>query len=146
LSHDTTVNNIPTKELEFTKTTFIEVDINRTQGVAYSHYGVRNNAVLTLHNIEYHTDNIEYLSAKRGIYKENKVYLNDDIKVDQKEGFSYRMQHAVYDKKTEILEITSPFTAVMDKNIIKGKYLRYDARKKEAYAKKIDAIIYTVEK
>jgi hypothetical protein len=146
LSNDITQKNLSTKELEFTETTFIEVDTNRTQGVAYSRYGVRKNAILTLHDITYHTDNLKKLSAKRGRYEGDKVYLDDEIKIDQKEGFDYRMQHAVYDKKTEILEITSPFTAQMGQNTIKGEHLHYNARKKEAYAKQIDAVVYTVEK
>ncbi len=145
-SHTTQKHTLPTKELEFTQTTFTEVDTNKTQGVAFSRYGIRDNGILTLHDLTYHTETIESLSAKKGTYRDDKVYLDHHIKVDQKEGFSYRMEHAVYDKKTEILKITSPFTAVMDKNIIKGRNLLYDTRKKEAYAKKIDAVVYTVEK
>ena len=146
LSNHKNSQTIFKKEIEFTDTTFIEVDTNRTQGVAYSKYGVRDHTVLTLYDIEYHTDNIESLHAKRGIYKQNMIYLDNHIEVNQKEGFKYRTEHAVYNKKTEILNLTSPFTAVMGKNIIHGKSLRYDSRKKEAYAKDIDAVVYTIEK
>ena len=146
LTNDASSENISTKELEFTQTTFLEVDTNRTQGRSFSTYGIRDAGVLTLYDLQYHTDNIRLLQAKRGIYKDNKIYLDHNITVDQKEGFDYSAEHAVYDKKTQILDITSAFTAVMNKNIIHGNTLRYDTRKKEAYAKEIDAVVYTVEK
>ncbi|WP_295417758.1 hypothetical protein [Sulfurovum sp.] len=145
-TNDTSNKKSPTKELEFTETTFIEVDTNKTLGRAFSTYGIRDAGVLTLYDLKYHTDNIRLLRSKKGIYKGNKIYLDGNITVDQKEGFDYRAQHAVYDKKTQILDITSAFTAVMNKNIIHGNTLRYDTQKKEAFAKQIDAVVYTAEK
>jgi len=64
----------------------------------------------------------------------------------QKEGFNYKAQHAVYDKKTAILTITSKFTAVMDKNIVHGNTGWYDSRRKMLFAKEVDAVVYTAEK
>ncbi len=134
------------KELEFTDTTLIEVDTSTMQGRAFGSYGVRNAGVLTLYNIKYHTKNIELLRAKKGTYKGNKLYLDGNITVNQKEGFDYSAEHAIYDKKTKILDITSAFTGIMDKNRIHGYTLRYDAQKKEAFGKRINAVIYTTEK
>ncbi len=142
----TSTRKYPTKELEFTQTTFIETDTNKTLGRAFSTYGIRDAGVLTLYDLKYHTDTINLLRAKKGIYKDNKVYLDHNITLNQKEGFDYRAEHAVYDKKTQILNITSTFTAIMNKNIIHGNTLRYDTKKKEAFAKDIDAVVYTVEK
>jgi hypothetical protein len=135
-----------TKELEFTSTTLTEVDTAIMQGRAFGTYGIRDAGVLTLHNITYHTKNIESLRAKKATYKEDKLYLDGNITVNQKEGFDYSAQHAVYNTKTQILDITSAFTGVMDKNIIHGYTLRYDTQKKEAFGKRIDAVVYTTEK
>jgi len=135
-----------TKELEFTNTTLTEVDTATMQGRAFATYGIRDAGVLTLHNIEYHTNNIESLRAKRGTYKGDKIYLDGNITLNQKEGFDYSAEHAVYDKKTKILDITSAFTGIMDRNIIHGYTLRYDMQKKEAFGKRIDAVVYTTEK
>ncbi len=135
-----------TKELEFTSTTLTEVDTAVMQGRAFGTYGIRDAGVLTLHNIIYHTNNIESLRAKRATYKEDKLYLDGNITVNQKEGFDYSAQHAVYNKKTKILDITSAFTGIMDKNRIDGYTLRYDTLKKEALGKRINAVVYTTEK
>ena len=135
-----------TKELEFTDTTLTEVDTTIMQGRAFGSYGIRDAGVLTLHNIEYHTKNIELLRAKKGMYKGDKIYLDGNITLNQKEGFDYSAEHAVYDKKTKMLDITSEFSAIMDGNTIHGYTLHYDVQKKEAFGKWIDAVVYTTEK
>ncbi len=135
-----------TKELEFTDTTLTEVDTITMKGRAFGSSGIRDAGVLILHDIKYHTNNIESLRAKKGTYKGDKIYLDGNITVNQKEGFDYSAEHAVYDKKTKILDITSAFTGIMDGNTIHGYTLRYDVEKKEAFGKQIDAVLYTTEK
>ncbi len=99
-----------------------------------------------MENLRYSTDSIKELRAKRGIYKGDKIYLDHNITVNQKVGFDYTAEHAIYDKKTEMLDITSPFTAIMNENIIHGNSLRYDTKNKKAFATDIDAVVYTKEK
>jgi hypothetical protein len=137
---------VPTKELEFTKTVFMEVDTNKTQGVLFATYGVRDAGVLTVNNLRYHTDSIELLSARKGTYKGDKIYLDYNITANQKEGFDYKTEHAIYDQKSEILNITSPFKAVMNKSVIYGNSLFYDIKKREVFGTDIDAVLYMKEK
>ncbi len=145
-THKTSNGKDFTKELEFTHTTLTEVNTVSMEGRAFGTYGIREAGVLTLHDIQYHTNNIESLRANKGTYKGDKFYLDGNITLNQKEGFDYSAQHAVYNKKTKILNITSDFTAVMNKNIIHGHTLRYDTQKKEAFGKRIEAVVYTTEK
>jgi len=139
-------HKISTKELEFTNTTFTEVDTNKTQSVFFGTYGVRNAGVLTVDNVRYYSDSIKELRAKKGTYRGDKIYLDHNITVNQKEGFDYKAEHAIYDQKREILHITSPFTAIMNGNIIHGNSLVYDIKKREAVGTDVDAIVYTKEK
>jgi hypothetical protein len=134
------------RELEFTQTIFTEVDLDSTKSIASSSYGIRDSGVLTLYDLRYHTNKLELLLAKKGTYREDKIYLDENISIYQKEGFSYYMEHAVYDKKVQIIDIPSTFTAVMDKHIIRGSGLIYNVRQKEAKGKNIDAVVYTMEK
>ena len=135
-----------TKNLEFTNTTFIEVDTHKMQGWAFGTFGVRDKGVLTLDNIVFHTDNIDSLIAKKGKYIKEVLYLDGNVVMQVKDGYTYKTQHANYNQKTEILNITAPFTAVRDQNVMKGETLRYDTAKKEAFGTKVDAILYTTEK
>jgi hypothetical protein len=146
LKNNSQDQNNSAKELAFAKTTFIEVDVNETKGKAYSDYGVRIAGVLSLYNLKYTTNNIESLTAKSAIYQGDEIHLDDQIIIHQKKGFSYFAEHAIYNKKTEILYVTSAFTAHMNKNIVHGSSLIYDTKKREALASDIDAVVYTVEK
>ena len=135
-----------TKELEFTNTTFTEVDTKKLQGRAYGTYGIRDNAVLSLDNLVYFTETIKYLIADKGVYVGDILKLEGNIVLEEHQGYNYKTQQASYDQKEETLNVTAPFVATRDKNIIKGDTLVYNTRKKEAYGTAIDAVLYTAEK
>ncbi len=137
------VNN---KELEFHDTTFTEVDTNKTIGVAYGTYGVRVLEVLTVKNFRYHNDSIDQLRSKVAIFKGDKIFLDNNVVLNQEEGSDYFTEHAVYDKKTEILDVTAPFKAVKGKNVMFGDTMRYWTQKKKMFATNVDAVVYTKEK
>ena len=146
LTDRTSETNKMSKELEFYDTTFIEVDQTKMRANLFSTYGVREGGVLLLQNLIYHSHNIEKLTADKGTYKENILFLDGHVKLKEKEGFIYSAEHANYHQKKEVLTITSPFVAHMAKNIIYGKSLQYFAGTKEMNATGIDATVYTVEK
>jgi len=135
-----------TKEMEFTNTTLIEVDTRKVISNSYGTYGVRDKGIFTLKNLIYSTDTIESLVAKQGRFKGEILYLDGSVVLKEKEGYTYKTEHANYNQKTDILNITAPFVGIRDKNIIKGNTLRYDTRKKEAFGTKIDSVLYTTEK
>jgi len=138
--------NTFTKELEFTDTTLIEVDTNDMQSRAYIAHGIRDRGILTLADIVYLSDNIESLSANNGIYYGNKLYLDGDVILQEKGGYRYKTEHAIYDQKTGILSITSPFTGVKGLNMIQGESLEYDTRQKKASGSTVGTIFYTPDK
>lgn len=146
LSSTSSKNKAFTKELEFTNTTLIEVDTRKVLGRSYGTYGVRENGILTVDNLKYHTDTIESLLSKKGRFEGDMLYLDGDVVMQEKDGYTYETQHATYNQKTEILNIIAPFTALRDKNRMRGNTLRYDTRKKEAFGTTIDSVVYTSEK
>lgn len=146
LANKSSNSHFNTKELEFKDTTFIEVDTKKMYARSHCDHGVRVAGVLYLTHLNYHTNNIDLLLANKGTYKKNRLFLDGNISLQEKEGFLYKAEHANYNKTTEILHITSAFTAYMNKNIIHGEDLKYNAKKKEISATGIDALVYTVEK
>jgi hypothetical protein len=142
------VNNhkVDTKELEFTYTTFTEVDTKKLQGRAYGTYGARDEGILTIDNLVYQSETIESLVADKGTYMGNTIYLEGDVLMDDSNGYTYETQQAEYNQDTEILNITAPFVATRDENVIKGDTFTYHTSKKEAYGTVIDAAVYTIEK
>ena len=139
-------HKVDTKELEFTYTTFTEVDTKKLQGRAYGNYGVRNEGTLTIDNLVYQSETIESLVADKGTYMGNTIYLEGDVVMDDSNGYTYETQQAEYNQETEILNITAPFVATRDDNVIKGDTFTYHTSKKEAYGTVIDAALYTIEK
>jgi uncharacterized protein YxeA len=146
LNNDANKQKPFTKELEFTYTTFTEVNTEKLLGRAYSTYGMRDDGVLTMNHLTYQADNIESLVANKGTYMGDIIYLEGDVVMDDTNGYVYETQQAEYNQETEILNITAPFVATRDKDIIKGDTFTYNTRSKEAYGTKIDAVIYTIEK
>jgi hypothetical protein len=135
-----------TKELEFTNTTFTEVDTVKLQASAYGTYGIRDDGVLSIRNLVYKTETIKALVAKKGTYMGNIIYLEGDVMMYDNNDYIYETQQAEYDQHTEILNITAPFVAMHFDNIYKGDTFTYDTRKEEAYGTVIDAVVYTVDK
>jgi len=140
------VENSSTKELEFTKTTFIEVNTEKMQGHIYGTYGRRDKGVLSLENLVYYTDTISRLTAQKGTYKGDLLYLYGDVFLEENDGYTYTTTQANYNQKTQMLYITAPFVGKRDKNIIKGDTLKYDTRIKKASGSTIDSVLYTTEK
>jgi len=146
ISNANAVQKHQTVELEFTNTTSIEVDINKTLSVLFSTYGIRDSGVLKLDNLRYHTDNIKLLKSKKGTLKGDKIYLDNNVVLNKEEGSDYYTDHAIYNKKTGILLVTAPFKAIMGENIMYGNTLRYDTNQKKAFATNVDAVVFTTEK
>ena len=135
-----------TKEIEFKNTTLIEVDTNNMKSRAYTTHGVRDQGLLVLDNIEYSGGNIESLSATKSRLKGDFLHLDGNVVLQEKGGYKYETQHAIYNKKTEILDITSPFTGVKGQNFVQGKSMQYDTRKKKATGTTVGTIFYTPDK
>ncbi len=135
-----------TKDLEFTNTILIEVDTGNMKSRAHVTYGARDKGVLTLDNLLYLGDNIESISANKGRFQGDMLHFDGDVVMQEKGGYRYETQHAVYNKKTEILNITSPFTGVKGQNMIQGKSLEYDTRKKKATGRTVGTVFYTPDK
>lgn len=134
-----------TKELEFYNTTFIEVDTQKMQGKLYTPYGIRQAGLLTLNKINYYTPKIDSLLADKGLYKDDILHLDGHVSLKETTGNLYKTEHAMYDQKKQILTITSPFVAYMDRNIFHGQTLVYNAITKEANATIVDAVVYPNE-
>ncbi len=141
-----TVEKSVQKEIEFTNTMFSEVTTKGVESIAFATYGVRINAEMFADNLVYHSKTIELLRARKGRYTSERIYLDGNVSLEQKEGFNYRTQHAYYDKPTAILYATSPFVATKGKSVIRGKRMAYRTRSKEIFATKVNAVVYTAEK
>ena len=129
------------KDLEFFDTTFCEVNTTSTIHTLYTQYGVLQNKQLSIKYISYSDTNIDYISAKNAMIYDDILYLKDDVKVEQKDGYRYLANEVIYNKKTKILDIPTQFKAIMSQNEIVGTNLRYDSNQKTLVASQLKAIL-----
>ncbi len=88
-------------------------------------------------------DSIESLSANKARLDGDFVYLDGNVVLQEKGGYRYETEHAVYNKKTEILNITSHFTGVKGLNMVQGESMEYDPRNKKATGTTVGTVFYT---
>jgi len=129
------------KELVFTQTAFTEVTTEGSEGVAYGSYGERKEGVLTIRDLKYYDADINLLTADRGRYDASKVHLDGNVSLYRRDGFSYRTEHAVYDRNISVFYATAPFVAEGKSYFLQGDKMAYLLRKKELYASKVRAVV-----
>jgi len=139
------INNI-SKDLEFKKTMFIEVDTEDKLDQMYAKHGIRYQETWTFDNLDYHSKDIKILKGLKGIYTEGILYLHGDVYMENTEGYRCNTQEAYYNQVMEKLYVIAPFVAKQGKNDFKGKELEYDVKNKEVFSKEVNAVFYTVKK
>jgi len=139
IKNNTISNTILQKDLEFFDTTFREVNTTSTIYKLYTRYGVLQNKQLNIKHILYSDTNINYISAKNAVIYDNIVYLENDVKIYQKDGYKYFANEVIYNKKTKVLNIPTQFKAIMSQNEIIGINLQYDSNQKTLLASQLKA-------
>jgi len=134
------------KELEFHKTTFIEVNTSKMLSKSFVQKGIRQEGTLYLEHLKYSTENITLLVADNARYYQNILHLEGNVNLEESQGYAYSTQNAEYNQKSGVLKVKSKITAIKGKSIIHGTSLYYDTVKKEMNATKVDAVIYTPKK
>jgi len=129
------------RELEFRDTTFIEVTTSRREGIAYAAYGIRENGILTLEGLRYSNERIRNMTADTAYYQEKTNHLEGNVTLLHQKGLRFFTEKADYNKKSEILNVTAPFIAYMDKNEIRGDRLQYNMQTEEIVAEHIKAVV-----
>jgi len=133
------------KEFEVYKSITVEVNKNIITSKLYSDYGVKESGVLTLKNLKYIGNSVKILKSSSGRFIKENIYLDNNVTVLQTNGYYYEAEHAIYNKLTEFLYVTSPFTAYINDSVVKGVGLVYDKKGKIAKANKINAVFNTTK-
>lgn len=131
------------KELEFTNSTFSEVNATTQLSQAFAKTGVQVNGVLTLNDIFYSGKKLKSLKANKAVYDGNISTLYGGVVLKQENGFEYKTDKAIYDINNQFVYIPNSFVATMDDNTINGKDLKYNISAQNAKASNIHAILYT---
>jgi hypothetical protein len=139
-------NNMIKKELNFKNTIFTEVDTNGIVSFANVKNGEQTNGILTMYEISFDKINDTNVTARKAIYKKDEIILSGDVKIKQKNGFTFNTQKAVYDTRGGKITSKDRYRATLNENILTGYNLNYDTKKFSATSSNIHATLYTQDK
>jgi LPS export ABC transporter protein LptC len=94
-------------------------------------------------DIDYTDNSKEFLTnmkAKKGIYKNNIVYLSGDVKLLRDDGVKFFSQKLTYNKVKDTAYNDVEYIAYMGPNSVKGKSVFFDNKKGLIRSKDIDAV------
>ncbi len=146
VKNDNARKNISTKELEVFDSVTIEVNASREMSRLYSDYAIKENGELKLEQLTYTGKTAKVLKSKYGKTIDGRTYLDENVSMLQTNGYYYKAEHAIYDKKSNFFYATSPFVAYLfGGNIIHGINLKYDMTNEIVIAEDVDAVFYTAD-
>lgn len=140
--HDHTIK----KELNFKNTIFAEVDTSGIVSFANVKNGEQTNGILTMHEISFDKINDTKVAARKAIYKKDEIILSGDVKIKQKNGFTFNTQKAVYDTRGGKITSKDRYRATLNENTLTGDNFNYDTKKLSATSSNIHATLYTQDK
>jgi len=103
----------------------------------------------TVEHIDYTDNEKEYIAnmkADYGIYKDDIVTLNGNIRYLRDDGITFETQKAIYDKKSALITSDVGYVAHLNNSIIKGSYIRYNNKKNRIFSKNVQAEIQLQER
>jgi len=146
VKNDKAQKNISSKELEIFDSVTIEVNASMLVSRLYSDYAIKENGELKMEQITYAGKIAKVLKSNYGKTIDGKTYLDENVSMLQDNGYYYKAEHAIYDKKSNFFYVTSPFVAyIYGGNIIHGRNLKYDMTHEIVIAENVDAVFYTVD-
>jgi len=94
-------------------------------------------------NIDYSDNSKEYIvnmKAKNGLYKDETVYLNGDVRFQREDGLNFFSQEVPYNSTTDIAVSEVDYIAYINLNQIQGSKIIYDNKNNIIKSKNIYAI------
>ena len=138
---ETNTQEVPLFSID--KFTLHELDQNGLTTLMHGTKAKRYSDRYDVSDIDY-TDNSKQftsnMKANHGLYKEEIVYLDGDVKFDRKDGFRYFSQKAVYNKKTEVASTSVKYNATMGLSKLLGTSIVINNNKNTIKSKNIYAI------
>lgn len=130
------------KELSFKNTIFTEVDANGVRSFAKVKNGEQVNGILTMNEISFDKIDNTKIAADKALYAKDEIVLSGDVKIQQKNGFTFDTQKAIYNTRQG--KITSPgkYHAALNENLMTGTNLSYDTKKQTASSQSVHATLY----
>ena len=101
---------------------------------------------LDIKNLNFNDSLGATITAKRGVYKDNMIYMTEDVYYRNEEGLRFLTESLNYDFRHKNVKTMSPFALDYNKSKFFGKQLELNSLNQEISADKIKARIYFIPK
>ena len=122
-----TKEEVPLLELE--KFKLSELNAKGLSSILYGEVGKRYKDRYEVEKLDY-TDNvgkqIANLKADDALYKDEKLFLKDNVEYIREDGLTFQAQQANYNKKTNIIIVPVQYVSFLDGNRAIGTYLHHN--------------------
>jgi len=85
------------------------------------------------------------LFAKKAVYKDDTLYLNENVKLSRADGLDFYSKSLNYDTKDKLVTTNESFLLEFNKSVIRGGKLELELNKDSISISNVDASIYFVE-
>ncbi len=131
--------------LELHKFTMYEFDTKKLVDISNGEKAIRYKDRYMLYDFIF-TDNsnadIVAISAKKGLYKNETLLLEDDVLYTKSDGLEFKSQKVFYNRSKGYVQSKVPYVAMLGENIVIGNYLFYDINKKLIRSKHVEALYH----
>lgn len=123
--------------------TLYELDKTGLTTLMKGNEAIRYENRYVVENIDYSDNSKEYLlnmKAKNGLYKDNIVHLDGDVKFKREDGLNFFSQKLVYNTITDTVVSEVDYISYMGLNKVQGSEIRYDNKNNNIKSKNVYAI------
>jgi len=111
--------------------------IEASRGVKYKNY-------IDFYDVNV-TDELGHaLFSNRAIYKDDTLYMNQNVKVSRADGVTFYTENLNYETKDKVVTTNDSFILEFNKSVIRGKKLELEVERDTISAYQIDASIWFV--
>ena len=128
---------------ELTSFTLYELNTLGLETIMKGDSAIRYENRYTVSNIDYTDNSKNYranMKAKKGLYKDEVIELNEDVVYSREDGFTFKTNKAVYDKKTTIAVANTDFVSYRGDNSVQGSFVKYNNSLNRVESKNVTAI------
>ena len=128
-------------ELLFQNFSLVEMDEEGVKNQLNSSLAIKDKAYFKLNDINITYQKEHHLLAKNALYREDFVYLKDEVSLERTDGLRFTAHDLTYSIKEGSLHAKRGFTMDINKSHLVGENLHYNLKLKSFSADKIRAKI-----
>ncbi|SFV64811.1 hypothetical protein MNB_SV-12-130 [hydrothermal vent metagenome] len=129
------------KELYFKNLSLIDLNENGVENQLVASSVIKDGDSFGLEDVDITYKQTQRILAKKAIYRDDFVYLEDNISLKRDDGFSFIADDLKYSMKKKVATTNSHFRLDTNGSRISGKKLYYNLDREEVSADGIDATI-----